>query len=358
MGLSARVVAILAVLLVALGGAALLYRHQEAERRPDNAAALGRAPFKDLKAADITAVRVVEPKASLTLQRKDDRWVLAERGDFPADVSKVREFVLKVIGLKIAQSEPLGEKDRARLNLDDPGKNPETAGTRVEFLGAENKTLGTLVIGRKYFKREVENPDRALGDGRFVALPAEAGTAYLVGDPLTQANAKSAEWIDRTSFQVEKVKTLEVRTPGGGGYRIERAGDNADWKLAGLKPGEKLDVSRANAASYSLQLLELADVAPKDASDTGLDKPTLVDATTLDGLSYAIKVGKLVGENYYVTFTSAGTPKVDEKDKAKAADKAAREKVLAPHVLLIPKSKLEDTLKPRAELLEKPAQKK
>jgi hypothetical protein len=354
MGLSARVVAILAVLLVALGGAALLYRHQEAARGPDNAAALGRVPFKDLKAADITAVRIVEPKASLTLQRKDERWVLAERADFPADVSKVREFVLKVIGLKIAQSEPLGEKDRARLNLD-------ASGTRIEFLNSKNESLGVLVIGRKYFKREVENPDRALGDGRFVALPAEAGTAYLVGDPLTQANAKSAEWIDRTSFQVEKVKTLEVRTPAGGGYRIERSGDNADWKLAGLKPGEKLDVSRANAASYSLQLLELADVAPKDAPDTGLDKPTLVDATTLDGLSYAIKVGKLVGENYYVTFTSAGTPKVDEKSKdkeqAKAADKAAREKALSPHVLLIPKSKLEDTLKPRAELLEKPAKK-
>jgi len=32
--------------------------------------------------------------------------------------------------------------------------------------------------------------------------------------------------------------------------------------------------------------------------------------------------------------------------------------MLAQHVLLIPKSKLEDTLKPRAELLEKPSQKK
>jgi hypothetical protein len=336
---------------VVLGGGALLYRHQEAARRPDNAAALGRTLFKDLKAADISAIRIVEPKASLTLQRKDERWVIVERADFPADLSKVREFVLKAIGLKIGQSEPLGDKDRARLNLDD-------SGTRVEFLNAENKPLGALVVGRKYFKREVDNPDKAIGDGRFVALPAEAGTAYLVGDPLTSAVARSAEWIDRTSFQVEKVKTLEVRYPAGGGYRIERSGDNADWRLAGVQPGQKLDVSRANAASYSLQLLELADAAPKDAADTGLDKPILVDATTLDGLSYAIKVGKLVGENYYVSFTSTGTPKVDEKDKLKAADKAAREKLLSQHVLLIPKSKLEDTLKPRAELLEKPAQKK
>ena len=341
--MNARFAAILVVLLAILGGAALLYRHDEGTRRPENVGTLGRTLFKDLKAADIATIRIVEPKATLTLQRKDDRWVIAERADFPADLSKVREFVLKVIGLKVGQSEPLGEKDRARLNLDD-------SGTRVEFKAADGKDLGVFTIGRKYFKREVENPAKAIPDGRFVSLPGEAGTAYLVGDPLTQAAASSAEWIDRTAFQVEKVKTLEVRNPAGGGYRIERAADNADWQLIGAKPGEKLDVSRANAASYTLQLLELADVAPKDAGDTGLDKPIVIDATTLEGMSYNIKVGKLVGENHYVTFTSSGTHK--------AEDKAAREKLLAQHVLLIPKSKLEDTLKPRAELLEKPPAKK
>jgi hypothetical protein len=341
--LNARVAAILVVLLGVLGGAALLYQHDERGRRPDNVATLGRTLLKDLPAADIAALRIVEPKATLTVQRKDDRWVIAERADFPADLAKVREFVLKAIGLKVGQSEPLGEKDRARLNLD-------ASGTRVEFKAADGKDLAVFTAGRKYFKREVDNPGKAIPDGRFVALPGEAGTAYLVGDPLTQATASTAEWIDRTAFQVEKVKTLEVRYPAGSGWRIERTGDNADWQLVGARPGEKLDISRANAASYSLQLLELADVAPKDAADTGLDKPITIDATTLEGLSYAIKVGKLAGDNYYVSFTSGGNHK--------APDKAAREKTLSQHVLLVPKSKLEDTLKPRAELLEKPAQKK
>jgi len=345
--LNARVAAILVVLLAVLGGAALLYQREQGARRPDNAATLGRTLLKDLQAADIATIRIVEPKATLTIQRKDDRWVIAERADFPADTGKVREFVLKVIGLKIGQSEPLGEKDRGRLNLD-------ASGTRVELKAADGKDLGVFTVGRKYFKREVDNPAKAIPDGRFVALPSEVGTAYLVGDPLTQAAANSAEWIDRTSFQVEKVKTLDVRFPAGGAWRIERSGDNAEWKLAGAKPGEKLDVSRANAASYSLQLLEVADVAPKDVAQdsnmSGLDKPITVDATTLEGLSYAIKVGKLAGENYYVSFTSSGNHK--------AEDKAAREKMLSQHVLLIPKSKLEDTLKPRAELLEKGPQKK
>ena len=349
--MNARVVTILVMLLAVLGGGALLYQQQERARRPENVGTLGRALFKDLKAADIAAIKIVEPgvspNATLTLQRKDERWVIAERADFPADLAKVREFVLKVIGLKVGQSEPLGEKDRARLNLD-------ASGTKVEFLGTDGKLLGAFVVGKKHFKREVENPDKAIPDGRFIVLPDEAGTAYLVAEPLTQATAKTAEWVDRGSFQVEKVKRLEVRYPGGGGWRIERAADNADWKLVGAKPGERLDTPRANAASYSLQLLELADVAPKDATTTveisGLDKPISIDATTLEGASYAIKVGKLVGDNYYVTFTASGI-KPDAKD-------AERVKIQSQHVLLIPKSKLEDTLKQRADLLEKKEKKK
>jgi len=332
---NARVAAILLVLLAVLGGGALLYYQQERARRPQNVATLGRTLLQDLRIADVASIRIVEPKSTLTVQRRDEGWTIAERDGFPADLAKVREFVLKLAALKVGQSEPIGEKDRSRLNLD-------ASGTQVELGGADGKALAKLTVGKKYWKRELESPEKTPADGRFIGLPAEPQQVYLVSDPLVQASTRTAEWIDRTSFQVEKVKALEVRTPDGGGYRIERAADNADWKLDGLRPGEKVDTGRANAASYSLSLLELADVAPKDAANTGLDKPTLINATTLAGRAYAIKVGRLEGESYYVSFQSSGP---DEKP---------REKLLSQHVLLVPKAKLEDTLKERADLLEKP----
>jgi hypothetical protein len=353
--LSPRIVAILVVLLVVLGGAALLYQRQEAARRPANAATLGQVLLKDLKAADIASIRIAEGKSALTLARKDERWTVAELGGFPADFNKVRDFVIKAIELKAGQSEPIGDKDRPRLKLDE-------SGTTVEFRGADGKPLRSLVVGKKYFKREVENPDKAIGDGRFVQLPSEPAIVYIVGDPLIQATTKTADWIDRSAFQVEKVKTLDVKFPDGGGYHIERSGDNADWKLAGLKPGEKLDVSRANAASYSLGLLDLADAQTKEAAkDTGLDKPVEIKAVTLDGLSYDIKVGKPQGGDYFVSFTSSGIVKANEKDAErikKLEERQAREKLLQNYVLLIPKGRLEDTLKKRPEFLEKKEDKK
>lgn len=354
--MNARIALALVVLLAVIGGTALVYNYKERSDRADNVATLGRPLLPDLKVADIAAIRIVDPKATLTLKREQDNWVIAERRNFPADIGKVREFVVKLIGLKVGQSEPVGEKDLARLNLD-------ASGTQLEFLGGDGKPLAKLAVGKKYFKREVENPEKAGADGRFVALPSEAGTAYVVSDPLAQASTKSADWIDHTSFEVEKVKTLEVRFAEGEQWRLSRSGDNAEWKLEPQKASEKLDTGRANAATYSLSLLELADVAPDDAKDTGLDKPATINATTLDGLSYDIKVGKLQGDNFYVRFNSSGTPPAesagpDAERLKKLRERLPREKQLAQYVLLIPKSKLDDTLKPRAELLEKKPEKK
>jgi hypothetical protein len=353
--MSARIAALLLVLLLALGGGALLLKQQGQSQRPAAAAALGQPLLKNLKAADVAAIAIRAPGAALTLERKADQWVIAERGGFPADVAKVRDLVLKALELKVGQSEPIGEKDRARLKLED-------SGTQLEFRGADGKPLARLTIGAKYFKRETENPDRAIGDGRFVMLPEDAKTVLVVADPLTLASAKSADWISRTGFAAEKVKTMQVLLAGGERWRIERPGDNANWKLSPLRAGEKLDVIRANSASYSLNSVELADVAAPGLTpvDAGLDKPSAtIVATTFDGLTYALKLGKPAGDNLYATLAITGEARPTGPDAAergkKIAERLPREKALAAHVLLVAKSRFEDILRKRAELLEKKA---
>jgi len=353
--MSARAAALLLVLLLALGGGALLLQRQGHLERPAAAAALGHPLLKNFAAADIAAISIREPGGAITLERKAEQWAIAERGGFPADVDKVRELVLKAIELKVGQSEPIGEQDRARLKLDD-------SGTQLEFRGADGKALARLIIGAKFFKREPENPGRAIGDGRFVMLPDDTKMVYVVADPLTLTSTKSADWIIRTGFAAEKVKAMAVLLAGGERWKIERPGDNASWKLSPIRAGEKLDVIRANSASYSLNSVELADVAAPgaQAADTGLDKPTAaIVAVTFDGLTYTVKLGKAAGDNAYASVAVAGEAKASGADAAergkKLAERLPRERALAAHTLLIAKSKFEDILKKRAELLEKKA---
>jgi hypothetical protein len=355
--LNARIVGVLLILLIALGGGALLVREQQGARKSVDAGTLGQPLLKGLQASQVASIVIRQPKDAITIAKKDERWTITERGGFPADFDKVRDFVVKAIALKIGQSEPIGEKDRARLLLD-------AGGTAVEFLGNDGKPLARLTAGRKYFKTEPENPEKANADGRYVALPGDEKRVVVVADPLAQASTRTADWISKAGFAAEKVKTMEVRAADGASWKIERSADNADWKLAGARGDEKLDITKANAASYSLSLIELADVAPADAKpeETGLDKPMAVTATTLDGLTYTLKLGKLSGDNYYATVAISGEPRPEGKDAEerlkKINERLPREKALAGYTLLVPKSKLEDIVKKRSELLAKKAEKK
>ena len=351
--MSGRLVAALVVLLLALGGGALLLKQRGDAQRPAGAAALGQPVLKSLKAADIAAIAIRDGGAALTLEQKGGEWRIAERAGFPADADKVRELVLKAIELKVGQSEPIGEADRARLKLDG-------SGGMLEFRGADGKPLARLAIGAKFFKREPDNRERAIGDGRYVQLPEEPKSVIVVSDPLTLASAKSADWIRRTGFAAEKVKAMEVTLAGGEKWKIERARDDAGWKLTPSRAGEKVDTIRANSASYSLNSVDLADVAAPGmkAAETGLDKLSAqIAATTFDGLAYTVKLGKLAGDNFYASVAIAGTGKASGPDAAerqkKLDERLPRERALAAHTLLIARSKFEDILKKRAELLEK-----
>ena len=355
--MNARIAIVLLVLLAVLGGGALLVQQKAGELKPAGAAALGQPLFKGLQAAQVASIAIRQPDASLTLVSKDGRWTIAERAGFPADFDKVRDFTLKALALKIGQSEPIGDKDRARLNLD-------ASGSAVDFLGADGKPLARLIAGRKYFKVEPEDAKKAPADGRYVALPGDEKRVIVVSDPLAQVSTRTADWISRTGIAAEKVKSLEVRDAAGPAWKIERSGDNADWKLAGARADEKLEITKANSAAYTFSQIALADVAPQDAKPevTGLDKPTVVTAATLDGLTYTLKLGRLEGENYYANIAVAGEPKPEGKDAEerlkKMADRVAQEKSLADYVVLIPKGKLEDILRKRADLLAKKEEKK
>ncbi len=361
---------ILGVLVVMLGGGALVVFKQGESAKPAVVAQLGQPLLKGLKASDIASISIREPKQSLTLAKKDNRWTIAEKSGYAADLDRVTDLVVKAIELKAGQVEPIGEKDRARLMLADKG---EGAGTAMTFKAADGKILAELLIGKKYFKKEPEgDSSKAIGDGRFVMLPSDPKQVYTVSDPLRQATAETSQWISKEGLAIERVKVLEVKpAEGSDGYKIERITDGIDWKLDRATAGQKLDVSRANAASYSLNKLEIEDLAAADAN-TGLDKATVVTAVTFDGLTYTLRIGRTEKDKTFVKAEVEGTPKrepgaapKDEKPEAKEKrekafaeelknleERVAREKTLKDYVLVVSAKKLADTLRKRGDLLE------
>lgn len=317
--------AILGLLALIMGvGAVVTLRDQGASTTPATESKLGQPLLPQLKAAEVARITIRAPRATLTLEKKNEHWVINERGGFPADLDKVTELVVKAIELKIGQAEGIGEKDRARMQLVAPAAatpaatpaataatvvpaiaapsasvSAEGAATSLVFAGADGKTLAELWLGKKYFKTAPEgDATKALGDGRFVMLPSDQTRVVVVADPLKQATANAGDWIAREGVVIENIKSLEVKLPAGG-YRVSRAILDTPWELdgaaaksampaaskvgaaagkavaaagkngaaggkggkGGAVAGAALDQSRANNASYALAKLDLDDAA-------------------------------------------------------------------------------------------------
>ena len=127
------------------------------------------------------------------------------------------------------------------------------------------------------------------------------------------------------------------------------------------QPGHTVAPSRAHPVSTRRN--PSANAPGAKPAETGLDKPSAhIVAATFDGLTYTVKLGKASGENFFATMTVAGTGKASGADAAerqkKIDERLPRERALAAHTVLIAKSKFEDILKKRGELLEKKEGKK
>ena len=87
--------ALIVLLLLALGlGGGALYVLRDSASAPGSAGSQGAtaptapgAPLlPQLKAAEVARITIREPKATLTLEKKNERWVITERGGYPADL--------------------------------------------------------------------------------------------------------------------------------------------------------------------------------------------------------------------------------------------------------------------------------
>ncbi|HEV7925031.1 MAG TPA: DUF4340 domain-containing protein, partial [Verrucomicrobiae bacterium] len=294
----------LLVALAIVGGACLilLQRHQQSWTEAESQ--IGQKLFKDYKVNDIAAIHI-KGDTDLTLERKDNGWRVQQRGDYPANVTQIKELLLKMGDLKVVQSGEIGASQLARMHLAEPGKGADSA-ILVEFKDGQGKTLESLLLGKKH-TRESDRPspmpygDEGYADGRYVMLGTDTKTVLTIPDSLNNIDPKAAEWLDKDFFKVEKPQTISfVSTNGTNSWKISRASESEPWVLADLKPGEVFDTNKVSSLSSALGFPSFVDVAADAAPDkTGLDKPMTVTIETFDHFTYTLKIGNKTPENEY-----------------------------------------------------------
>ncbi|MBK8286142.1 MAG: DUF4340 domain-containing protein [Ahniella sp.] len=287
-------------------------------RSPESNEELAGKPLIDGLQKDINAVtslRLVEAgdKAIVTLVKGESNWTVAERDHFPADVTKVREYLLKLADADLLEAKTSKKESHAKLGVEDLAE-ATAKGTRVELEGL--KAPVKVVIG---------NANSLGQSGTFVRRNDEAQSWLAKGTLIPErliGNWLAKDILDVQSSRIERFDL----TKGGktlSGFKLRTQDDK--YTIENVPKGRELTSEyEGNTLAAVLASLTLEDVR-KSAGNTP-DPITTVAAryTTFDGVVVDV-TGWMEGDKGYARFaarldeTKADAHITNAQDLAKAA---------------------------------------
>ena len=337
---------LLMVVGAVLGGLGWVAYQKQNKAYTDSTQKMGGKLLPNFPLNDVEQILIKQSGGELHLAKKDDIWVVKDRGDYPANFSNISDLLRKFWELKVAKPVKTGPSRLPMLELMPPDKG---AGTLVEFKDKSGKAINSVLLGAKSMKQAGEDSPFGGGggfpDGRYVMVGSDVQSVSLVTEPFSSAEAKPENWLEKEWFKVEKLKSVSVVTTNAtNNWKLSRETETGEWKLAGVKKDEALDNGKSGTVTSALSYPSFTDLATNAApSATGLDKPITATLETFDGFTYTAKVGGKSGEeNLYFQIAVAGNfPKErtpGKEEKAEDKDKLDKEFVES-------RKKLEDKLK-------------
>ncbi|MEI8234878.1 MAG: DUF4340 domain-containing protein [Verrucomicrobiota bacterium] len=358
---------ILLALVLIVGGAGLAVYHRSASSWEGAPSGKVLGPFA---LNDVARVVIQTNDATLTLEKKNDAWVVRERDDYPADFARVGNFIQGLWQLKPGQEVKVGPSQFARLDLLPPAKGTANTATLVELQNKDSRRMAALLVGKKFLKKSPEFPDdEGIPAGRYVmAAGATPPKAALVPERLEEAEPAPAAWLDKAFLRIDRIQSAAV-VSGTAQWKLSRASDTAtEWQLDGIQPGEKLDPAKVPSLAGIFGAPSFTDVQPAAAKRDGFDATATVN--TFDGFTYTLRFGKPDGDKLPMTVAVAAnlpkerTPGKDEKPEAKQqldeqfaatskrlAETLAKAKALEARIYLVPKATFDALWKPGSEFL-------
>jgi hypothetical protein len=325
---------LLLVALAVLGGAGVVLLQHNQKSWTESEAAIGQKLFKNYQINDAAVIHI-KGESELTLERKDDGWHVRERGNYPANVGQIRDLLIKMGDLKVAQSDSIAPSQLARMHLAEPGRGTNSA-VLLELKDSQGKTLEAMLLGKKHvheYEHRSPSPygDQGFADGRYVMLAGDTKTVLTISEPLNNVEPKSGDWLNKDFFKVEKPRMISfTSTNATNSWKVTRESESAPWVLADVKAGEAFDSNKVSSLASTLSYPSFVDVDTDAAPDkTGLDHPNIVTIETFDHFTYTLKIGQKTPENDYNIHVavSADIPATRTAGKdEKAEDKAKLDK--------------------------------
>lgn len=255
-------------------------------------------------------------QAKTSIIRRDGRFVIAEKENYPASVRKVNELVGRCLDIRTAELQTQSADFHRDL-----GVTEDTAANSITLLDADDK----IIVGI------------------FVSKPAENGSAYVrlasenkvyLTLSAPYISAAPMDYIDKTLLEADSKKITEVTVtdPNGVTYVLKSADQGNTITLDNMPAGKQFKGTDYRTVFTALTSLAIEDVtAAANVSNVKLNWKYVCKLS--DSTVYTLGLGQQDNKTYLavsVEFTDT-TPVVKEQGKESPEQLKIKEAKLLAH---------------------------
>ena len=344
----------------------------------------GETLIPDFPAGKTTNMKISGVDQIVTLNKKDDNWVVSQRDDFPADTRKINNLLRSLKDLKVTQGIEAGPSFAPRFGMSKKSSDPEKRGITVSFSDESGSELAKLSFGKNLDATAASSSFGGGGStGRYIRNHADKSGFYAVSELFSSLSIDPKEWLADEFFKIEKIKTISLTQAGSGEleWTLIRENEDSGFEFSDAFPGVKADPAAVAPLKNLFSYARFDDVVPQKEVEKlkNSEKIQTATVTTFEGLEYQISLqpknpaeDSADAESYLLSIKVTGNlpeqrTKLDNENPeiAAAADKAFEERYssltesleqtrdLAGITFEVSKFTVDALLKSRTELMDK-----
>jgi Domain of unknown function (DUF4340) len=301
-----RFISLVIAALAVISGALYLSTQRNLPRDSQGVALL---PYlaAELNTVSALSIRRSGAAPSVTVHQQDGRWTVAQRGDYPADVAKLRKLLLSLSDAKIIEEKTSNPANFSAIGVDDPSA-PGATGAELSFVARDG--THALIVGK------------TTGEGNFVRRAGE-NTTFRV-EPAISFEAEPRFWIETKLIDIAAadILSIAVKPAAGPAYTVHRDTAGGNFVLDAVPPGRKAAEAAALAPSpTTYSHLDADDVAPMgdvDFSKASIATVTLSGGNVITLTGAAGTTGAAGGDKHWIQLHASNDAALDAKAAGRA----------------------------------------
>jgi Domain of unknown function (DUF4340) len=256
----------------------------------------------DLATVSSLDIRKGTAAPAVSLHKKGEQWTVAQRADYPADVSKLRKLLLSVSDARILEEKTSDPANFPVIGVDDPTKG-NSLGVQLDFTAKDGPH--SLIVGK------------ASGQDNFVRRGGDK-VSFLV-TPGIYVESEPRLWIDTKLLDIpaDSIERIEYKPAAGAPYSVHKVVPPAPPPPALPAPAAAAASAAANAppAAPAAPAAPQAPQAPEfvlEGAPSGrkpADSPTLAPSPTAFGSLTADDVAAVADVDFSKPTTAVLTMK-------------------------------------------------